>query len=181
LPIYVSTVTCDDGSIDVTPTSGNVVIHIDTTHTNVWGAEQDFVKLVKIDVSAESPAGYVGLEFVGNLGGSPIDLFQLNTNGNHYLSGRFNILGIDTGSGYNLRVRQSVNSKGVFVLVHATTTEFPLSIERGGSQVQFGIGINGEFITDVLGATAPTGGPVGYIAVYDSSGTLLGYITVDAP
>jgi len=181
IPSYVIDLYSPNSSLTVSPHDGHVLCDIDLEHTNEWAADQTFLKTVRFDVSAEDPSGYLAIEVIGDLGSGSTDVLQVNVNGKHQFQGRLNINGTDTGSGDNFRVRQSLNSVGVLIAVHATTTDRPLSIERGGGNVQFGIGPDGEIVTDVLGSTAPTGGDVGYLTVVDSSGTVLGYIPVLAP
>jgi len=181
MPHFVIDLYSPNSSLAVDPHDGHVLVDIDLEHTNEWAADQVFLKTVRFDVTAEDPLGYLAIEVVGDLGSGATDVLQVNLNGMHLIHGSLLINGENTSNGYAFRVRQSSNNIGVLVAVHNTASGRPLSVERSGGNVQFGVGPDGEIVTDVLGATAPTGGPAGYLAVYDSSGTLLGYVTVNAP
>lgn len=176
LPIYVSSVTCDDGSIDVAPTTGDVVLHIDTSHTNVWEVEQDFNALVKIDVS--TLANYIALEIVGNVGSGAADVLQIISNGLHQLLGRLRINGAPGVGSEALWVRPGHNQDGVRVLIPGSTTTRPLSLEKGGGAVQFAIDTDGQILTNQTQAATTPGSVVAALAVYDDTGALVGYLPV---
>lgn len=177
LATYVSSVRCDDGSLIVAPATGDAELHINPAHTNDWIAEQDFKKLVHIDMSAEDPTGYVGFQVTGFIG-AVIDVFQLNVNGNHLIAGNLRINGIQGNWEGAVWVRPGHNQNGVVITVPGSTTTIPLRIEKAGPSVQFQIGTNGEILTNQYTTLDASGSVVSRIAVYDETGTLLGYIPV---
>ncbi len=178
LAVYVQSVTCDDGSLDVAPTTGDVVVHIDTAHVNEWTAPQYFLNEAIVDGSATPTA--ICLEIKGDRGSGVVDNVQFWGDGRANFFGLMTISGGGSPTGYKLRISNHIGCGGIFIapITGSPVTGPFFTCARGGGAVQFQIDFDGSVWTN-QGFTATTPGSiVAAMPIYDATGTLLGYIPI---
>jgi hypothetical protein len=150
-PVSVTSVQCLDGSLDISPTTGVVICALDTTHHNLWTANQQIAL----------PGGAVCLTLDSFTAPSPTDVMLLcRGNGSNHV--------------FSVSVSGYVVAQDGLIIETAGSTQ-PYAIQTGATgTVQFAVDTTGKVLTNQGEAGATLGSQLGVIPIYDATGTLLG-------
>lgn len=173
LPKFVSSVRCDDGSLDVSPAFGDVEVHINVGHENTWVALQTF--------DARPDPTKSALLAWGNNGSQDVLLMELHGNGLSYCGAQVAIGQNSLIANTRCIIFTPPSWVGLDIrnFGHGSAT-WLLLMEGGGATATWGVAGNGTWKTNTTTATPlnTLGNVVAKYPIYDLTGTLIGYVPI---
>jgi len=197
----VMSVRCDDGSLDVAPSFGDVECHLNVANSNVWTGSQFFIvngltfshwissdpafappldPEILAGIDGSTTPGQTLLAYYGDRGAGPMLNGRIFADGRNWYFGSFRI-SMDHGQpDAGLNVRQLGNQAAVLVTPNGSLVSAgpQFRAETFANVGLFQIGHAGEIGTNQVEAPAGIGTVIGRFPVYDAEGVFLGYVPV---